>query len=303
MTSLLNSLLLESTILLTALSTLLSSICFDLPLLLPLDHLIELLRSPQQWKVLLAKFEQWMIELIQEKRDKLQSLKEGEESPVTDILDVLVRAHDGESGSLTDKEVIHNMNTFFIAGHETTASALTISLHLLAEHPEIQRRCFEDIINVSGDEDATSDQLKEMKFLEACVKEALRMYSPAPNVARTVKEDTTIGGYFFPKGTMVLAMIHTIHRNPKHWKDPDAFNPDRFIEDKERDSFLLLPFSKGSRMCIGVNFAMLELKALLSLMLRKYEFYKEESDPRFKPFLGAVLSPNPACPIRFRPRV
>ena len=256
----------------------------------------------QKLKALVAKFEGWMVELIQEKREKLHNLKEGEEAPVTDILDVMVRAYDSEEGGLTDTEMIHNMNTFFIAGHETTASALSTALVFLAENPECQRQCYEEIINVAGDEDATSDQLKEMKYLDACIKETLRLNTPAVSVARMTKEDTTIGGYHFPKGTMMMVQIHTIHRNAKYWPNPTVFDPSRFLDEKDRDSFLLLPFSKGARMCIGVNFAMIELRSLLSLLLRKYEFFKEASDPVFRPALGNVLSVDPTCTVRFRPR-
>ncbi len=97
--------------------------------------------------------------------------------------------------------------------------------------------------------------------------------------------------------------MYAIHRNPKYWENPDEFDPERFLKGKKgSETFLYMPFSKGSRMCIGINFAMMEIKALLSRLLLSFEFYCDPSDLPFRPSLAAVSTVDPLCPLRFRLR-
>ncbi len=252
-----------------------------------------------------------MVEIVNEKRDLLQRQQErGEkreeeeedERREVDILETLVRAHDDEHGSLTDKELIHNINTFFIAGHETTAGSLSLLLHMLAQYPNHQQRCFDEILEVCPEGRPTDEHLKQFKFLEAFIKETMRLFPPAFMIARETEKDLTLGGFHIPKGMIIAIQVFALHRNPELWDNPDVFQPDRFLDPLKRDTFVYLPFSKGSRMCIGVNFAMMEIKTLLVQLLHSFEFYSDPSDPPFRLRLAAVTTVDSQRPLRFRLR-
>jgi len=170
------------------------------------------------------------------------------------------------------------VNTFMFEGHDTTASGINWILHLLGNHPEIQAKCHDELDAVFGDDsrDVTFDDLKNLPYLECVLKEALRLYPSVPMFARMLQEDVTMAGYLIPNGTQVLFFPYVVHRDPKHWPDPDTFNPDRFLPENSlgRHPFAYLPFSAGARNCIGQRFALIEEKTLMAWLLR---FFKVKS--------------------------
>ncbi|KAJ8915089.1 hypothetical protein NQ315_014344 [Exocentrus adspersus] len=168
-------------------------------------------------------------------------------------------------------------------GHDTTAAAICYTLMTLANEGNIQYlfndfkdKLVEEIKNILSDSYKlpTYTDLKSMKFMERCIKECLRLYPSVPLIGRVAGEDIkTHSGYTIPKGCNINILIYDIHRSSQYWEDPEKFDPDRFLPENiaKRHPFAYLPFSAGSRNCIGQKFAMLEIKAALCGILRKFK--------------------------------
>nr|XP_053637590.1 cytochrome P450 4C1-like [Cherax quadricarinatus] len=179
-----------------------------------------------------------------------------------------------ENPEFTDEEIRKEVDTFMFAGHDTTASALNFILYILGHHPDIQVRIQEELDDIfgSGDRPFTAEDIRQLKYTEMCIKEALRIFPPVPVVSRKVKEDVVIDKYHIPAGTTVGVVIYKLHRDPTQFPDPEVFDPDRFLPENinKRHPYAYVPFSAGPRNCIGQKFAMMELKILVSSILRRF---------------------------------
>lgn len=191
------------------------------------------------------------------------------------FLDMLIQARvDGKP--LTDLEIREEVDTFMFEGHDTTASAISFSLYCLANHPEVQQKAVEELQAIFGKDKtrpATYNELQDMRYLEMVIKEVLRMYPAVPFVGRVVLKEFQYKKYTFVEGTPVTLFFYGAQMNPKNFKDPHKFDPDRFLDDSGRNLFSYLPFSAGPRNCIGKRFALLELKSLISKVLRNFELF------------------------------
>ncbi|KAI8577964.1 hypothetical protein K450DRAFT_249249 [Umbelopsis ramanniana AG] len=230
------------------------------------------------------KFRQLLTGIVETRKQAfIESLETGHNQELIDmdLLTMLINANlnqDGSSTYLTDSELISNLAIFYAAGHETTANALSSMLYYLAVNPKHQQRLREEVISIMGDapEDAipTDEQLRQMKFLECCIKESMRINPPTSgNQLRTAAEDTTLGNFFIPKGTDLGMDIWVTHHLEKYWKDSDTFNPSRF--DKESSDYVdstWMPFGAGERICIGMNFSLAEQRIFHAMFTRKYEY-------------------------------
>lgn len=189
------------------------------------------------------------------------------------FLDLLIDM--AEKNQLTFTDICDEVNTFMFEGHDTTAAGMNWALHLLGCNPEIQAKVHQELDAVFGDDprDVDFDDLKNLPYLECCLKEALRLFPSVPMFARTLQEDATISGYLVPEGTQVIIYPYLVHRDPKHWPDPEIFNPDRFLAENSngRHPYAYLPFSAGARNCIGQRFALMEEKTLLAWFLRYFK--------------------------------
>ena len=150
-----------------------------------------------------------------------------------DLLSLLMDQHDEETGATMDDELLRaQVFTFMLAGHETTSVSMMWTLYELARHPDIAEQVREEIQSVMEDSsEMTLAKLAELKFLGNVIKESLRLHSPATVVTRVAKENDVIGGHEIPKGITVILGIDTVHLSPKFWKDPHAFDPQRFDEN------------------------------------------------------------------------
>lgn len=178
--------------------------------------------------------------------------------------------------NLTDQEIKNQVNTFMFAGHDTSTSALSFTIYCLMKHPEVQEKVFKEQQEILGDSNgfATSYDLKNMKYLECVINETLRLYPTVPYIGRTMTEDFQLTpDYILPKGCSVTIFLYRLHRDPEIYPNPEVFNPDRFLpnEVQGRNAFAFCPFSAGPRNCIGQKFAMLELKATLSAIVRRFK--------------------------------
>ncbi len=177
------------------------------------------------------------------------------------------------------------------AGHETTANALTWTLYLLSQHPEIAERLRAELFEVLGGRAPTLEDLASLPYTDAVVKESMRLLPPVWMVARSVIEDDEIGGFAIPAGSMVFLNAYVTHRDPRFFEAPERFMPERFVRgDVERQpKYAYFPFAGGPRVCIGNSFASMEAKLLLATIAQRYA-------PRLVP--GHDVTPVPHVTLR-----
>ncbi|MFF2651350.1 cytochrome P450 [Streptomyces sp. NPDC058045] len=205
-----------------------------------------------------------------------------------DLLDILLAARVGESAEpLTDTEVRDEVLTTFVAAYETTASALTWILYLLACYPDIQREVRDE---VRAPAPAGAGDRQGSTLLERVINEGMRLFPPSPTIPRQVAENVRIGSSEIPGGAFVMLNVAAIHRDPAVWERPDEFLPERFLNGVPGKG-TFLPFGAGAHMCIGKGFAMTEMRMLLSGVLDKFEISQRES-----------AGPAPRALLTLRPR-
>jgi len=211
-----------------------------------------------------------------------------------DILARLVGARHPVTGeAMSDSQIVDNVLTFLAAGHETTAKALTWALYLLAWEPEWQERLFAEVETVAGSSRIEGAHIDRLKLTTQVVKEAMRLYPPAPVLTRVARRACTLGSESLPAGTLVVMSIYAIHRHRARWPDADAFMPDRFATEKEANipRYQYMPFGAGPRICIGASFAMIEAVAMLATFVRGARYS-----------LGGAAPPVPISRVTLRPR-
>ncbi|RUS19436.1 cytochrome P450 [Endogone sp. FLAS-F59071] len=229
-------------------------------------------RAAQFWKSLPTeanyKFESdkaYMRELVNEVIQARQNSPDAKNMTM-DVLGYMLNARDSNGLGLSD-EVIRD---------ETSSMTMAWALYLIDKHPDVQQKVLQEIINVgiNNDEHPTSEQVSQLKYLEMVIKETLRMNSPAQNIAKYCKKDCVVNGYILHKGLSLTVQLASLHKNAKYWDLPDAFDPDRFLPEREatRHQYAWLPFSTGARGCIGRVLAMQEIKIVLAKLLRKFVF-------------------------------
>ncbi|XP_068095202.1 cytochrome P450 4B1-like [Hyperolius riggenbachi] len=207
-----------------------------------------------------------------------------------DFLDILLFAKDENGQGLSDEDLRAEVDTFMFEGHDTTASGISWLLYCMAKYPEHQEKCREEIREVLGDRNTVEwEDLGKMPYSTMCIKESMRLYPPVPGIARELTTPITFpDGRSLPKGVDVFLSLYAINRCSSIWEEPEVFDPLRFSPDNSsnRHSYAFLPFSAGSRNCIGQNFAMNEMKVALALTLLRFELYPEpEKEPLLLPQL------------------
>jgi cytochrome P450 len=190
-----------------------------------------------------------------------------------DLLGRLLAAKDDEGARMSDEQLRDEVATVFLAGHETTALALSYALWLLARHPEAQARLFAEVSGVLGSRPATLEDLPRLPFCDAVVKEAMRLYPPAYLIGREALEEVEIAGYRVPRGAQVLTPIWVVQRDARWFPDPLAFRPERWLDglEKRLHRFAYFPFGGGARICVGNHFAMLESVLVLATLVQGIE--------------------------------
>ncbi|XP_075157457.1 putative cytochrome P450 4d14 [Haematobia irritans] len=191
------------------------------------------------------------------------------------FLDVLLQSTVGGK-PLTDKDIREEVDTFMFEGHDTTTSAISHTLYLLSRHPEAQQKVFAEILQVIGEDKnkpVTMRELQDLKYLDAVIKEGLRLYPSVPVIGRVTEEDVEIDKKIIPANVHINLLIFAACRNPEYFPNPDAFEPERFLTETSDkiNPFAYVPFSAGPRNCIGQKFAILEMKSTISKMIRHYE--------------------------------
>ncbi|KAH8249715.1 hypothetical protein KR032_011699 [Drosophila birchii] len=198
---------------------------------------------------------------------------------------------------LTRQEIYEEVSTFMFEGHDTTTSGVSFSGYLLSRHPDVQQKLYQEQCEIMGNDmnrDATFQEIAQMKYLDLFIKEAQRVYPSVPFIGRYCDKDYNINGTIVPKGTILNMAIVLLGYNERTFKDPHHFRPERFEEEKP-GPFEYVPFSAGPRNCIGQKFALLELKTVISKLVRSFEVLPAvdelvSRDGRINTYLG--LSPG-----------
>ncbi|XP_046632812.1 cytochrome P450 4c3-like [Daphnia pulicaria] len=212
------------------------------------------------------------------------------------FMDLLIEESE-DNGNFTHDEMRDEVSSMMAGGHDTTALAFTWFLYMMAKNPEKQELVMDELNLVFGgtDRPCTTQDLTELKYLECCIKETMRLYPSIPFMLRRLPEDVEIGGYILPKGVTIGMMVHGMHHNPKVYPDPEAFKPERFLPENRvgRHPYAFIPFSAGPRNCIGQKFAMLELKVVSANLLRRFQFsVRDPAEPMIDCLLQTTLKPK-----------
>jgi cytochrome P450 len=218
------------------------------------------------------------------------------------LVRALIAATDPETGqTLSDDEISKDLLIFILAGHDTTATALTYALWALGHHPDIQDRVAAEVAAV-GDRELTPEDVPRLGYTVQVLHEALRLCPPAAGIGRLATEDIAVDGYRVEAGTLMAVGIYGLHRDPTLWEDPLVFDPDRFSPEnsKNRDRWNFIPFAGGARSCIGEHFARLETTLAMATIVRSMEIRSINDDfPVDVPFTTVAKGPVPA---RLEPR-
>lgn len=251
-------------------------------------HLPRWLPHPDKWRSRRAaqRVRQAVFAIVRRRRQQSEQ--------TDDLLGRLLRAEDPEtSQKMNDEQVVDNLVTLLAAGHETTAKALTWTLYLLARAPEWQQRARDEVARVAGGDPIEAHHLDHLTIVEQVLKESMRLYPPVIVIARTPTEPVELFGETFQPGDQLTIPIWCLHRHERLWDDPERFDPDRFLaeRDKDRPRGQYMPFGAGARICIGMSFALAEAKVILATLLQHASF---EWD--------GVYVPEPVSRVTLRPR-
>jgi enediyne biosynthesis protein E7 len=190
-----------------------------------------------------------------------------------DYTAMLMNVRDKESGApMGERELIDEIMTLVVAGHETTASGLNWTWYLLSQHPQVESRLHAEIAAAADMPAPTPSEMEGLRYTRQVIDESLRLYPPGWVLSRRTIEADELGGYPVPAGTNVLLPLYLLHRHPHFWKNPEAFEPERFApeQESERPRFAYMPFAAGPRHCIGENFALYEMLVHLYKVARRY---------------------------------
>jgi len=221
--------------------------------------------------------------------------------PGTDLLSHLIglRGDDGEH--MTDAELLEETMTLFLAGHETTALALTYTLYLLAAHPDIYAKLLSEVDSVLAGRAPTAKDAEQMPFTSAVVRESMRLYPPAWTMARLADQPTVVAGVALEPGDQAIVCQWVVQRDPRWFREPDVFRPERWLGDecKNVPRFAYFPFGGGPRVCIGQHFALLEMLVVVARMSQSFTFELENKSP---PKLMPVITLRPKGKVMLRVR-
>ena len=220
-----------------------------------------------QFNVAMKKLDDVIYGMISERRDHPK--------PADDLLAMLMQAQEvGNGNSMSDKQLRDEVVTLFLAGHETSAVALSWTLYLLSQHPEVEVRLRSELNHVLAGRNPTMADLPKLAYTRMVVDESMRLYPPAWLTERKTLADDVIGGYLIPAGTTLAVTQYATHRHPQFWEDADTFDPERFNPQRSegRPRYAYFPFGGGPRQCIGRDMALLEINLVLAMILQRCRF-------------------------------
>lgn len=221
------------------------------------------------------------------------------------LLDILLQATI-DNKPLSDVDIREEVDVFIFAGDDTTTSGVSHALHAISRHPKVQECIYEELVSVLGpdpDASVTQTKLLELKYLDCVIKETMRLHPPVPILGRYIPEDLQIGEIIIPGNTSILLMPYYVYRDPEYFPDPLVFKPERWMDMKTTSNtppLAYIPFSSGPKNCIGQKFANLQMKALISKVIRHYELLPLGAD--LKATYTFILSSSTGNNVGLKPR-
>jgi cytochrome P450 len=223
--------------------------------------------SNVRFKRTLKRLDDMVFHIIEDRRAHPHDLGKA------DLLDMLMSAKDEDTREqMTNRQLRDEVMTLVLAGHETTANALTWTWYLLSKHPDVARRLADEVHEVLGDRTPTLADLPRLKITNAILQESMRLYPPVWAFERQALEPDTLRGFPIAKDAIVGFSPFVIHRHPAHWDNPEGFDPDRFLDARaeRRHRYAYLPFGGGPRQCIGNGFAMMEAQIIVAMIAQRH---------------------------------
>jgi cytochrome P450 len=253
-------------------------------------------RQPAAYRRAIAEFDALVSRFLAERR--AGGIDRG------DLLSMLLAARDSETGEgMSDTQLRNEILTIFLAGHETTANAVSWSWYLLAENREAEERLHDELDKVLGGRAPNADDLAELKWTRMVIEEAMRLYPPAHTIARMAIGEDRIGGVRIPPGASITISIYVTHRNPNLWPEPERFDPERCAPavGARRHRFAYLPFGGGPRICIGSSFALAEAQVIIAAIAQRYRL-RLAPDRLVEPIGLVTLRPRTGVWMTLEPR-
>ena len=252
-------------------------------------------KEGKQYAKCLQDIHSFTLEVIEKNMEARRQVKTGADEEAPDkstskytgskvFIDILLDLY--EQGEIDISGIREEVDTFVFEGHDTTAASLSWALYEISKHPEIQEKMYAEIQEVSSKNLSMVDAIRSLKYMEMVIKETLRLHPPVASFGRVIECDTEMNGFLFPSGTIVQVDVLNLHRNPVYWTNPDQFNPERFTSEEcaKRSGFCFVPFSAGSRNCIGQKFALQEEKVFLYKIVKEFR-------------VVSIHTPNPAVAL------
>lgn len=206
----------------------------------------------------------------------------------------------------TDHDIINEACTFMLAGQDSVGAATAFCIFLLAQNPDCQQKCMDELNEIFevDDRTPTMKDIREMRYLEQCIKETLRLYPSVPLIARRITEDVRSGKYTIPSGSNILIVPYATHRLTAYYPNPECFDPDRFSPEQceKRHPYAFIPFSAGPRNCIGYKFAFIEMKTVISTLLREFELLPVDGKTKITPIFRITIRAAGGLHIQLKPR-
>lgn len=240
-----------------------------------------------------AKIHDFLQNMIRRRRSRGQGQGQGQGAP--DLLDLLLEASDEDSGErMTDAQVINEVITIFVAGHETTAVCLTWTWLLLAGHANVEDKLHEELDRVLGGRSPTLADIPQLLYTRQIIDESLRLYPPVWTDPREAIADDVIAGYPIRAGTMLMPVLYATHRHPDFWPDPERFSPERFSAEasKGRHPLAHAPFGGGPRVCLGMAFALQELVLVIASIAQRFRLQRSYGTIMDHDALAGTLRPR-----------
>jgi cytochrome P450 len=253
-------------------------------LLFPFD--IPVFFAPREWRAI-RELNEIIGGIIRERRSSHQQRE--------DLLDMLLRARDAEGKPMSDAQLRDEVMTLFLAGHETTAIALSWACYLIAQNPQIEAKLADELMTVLGERVPTPEDLPRLRYTEMVLKETLRLYPAVWGIGRRAIAECELGGYRVPPGSNIFILQWRTQRDARFFPDPERFDPERWREDPVRSGkiprFAYFPFGGGPRVCVGASFAMMEATLLLAMIQQNYHLELVPDHP-IEIFASVTLRPK-----------
>lgn len=246
-----------------------------------------------------SKVDTFTRNMIEERRKARQ--QGGIERPC--LVDFMLGISEKHS-EFTDDDIVQEANTFMLAGQDSVGASVAFTLALLARHKDIQAKCCQELNGIFRRNEnrlPTMDDLGQMKYLEQCIKESLRLYPSVPLLARKIGEEVKVGDLVLPSGSLVLFSVYATHHLAHVYPDPERFDPERFSPEncRNRNPYAFLGFSAGPRICLGYRYALIEMKTILSRILRSFVLETVPGREQIKPGFRITLRAQGGLWMRF----